>query len=308
MPIKLTPSASNINTIEYLHTEELFSCRKSYEITPDVCSALSCRQPIPVFADLINTTSIRNNDLTSWRYTAPSGGSVECLLTRCDTNTIYTINDTTYGGFIDVGDFAAYPNDFLFTIGWYKVANLIGFGTYSLTFIIKDVHANVVFQETTPCYYLQPYSCDDASGTVRFEVLQKGYNQSGFDWSGFTGLFKLFTKQQIRLNGYVKKTAISETDYVTTSQYKSDHVQTRVYHEYEVTLRSIDEYIYLKLVKGLLLEMPVMLTVYDISNDTNYDNFEVKFLDVEVEEFDRNRQSNVKITFDDYSRNNIKRY
>jgi hypothetical protein len=75
-----------------------------------------------------------------------------------------------------------------------------------------------------------------------------------------------------------------------------------------VTLRSIDEYIYLKLVKGLLLEMPVMLTVYDISNDTNYDNFEVKFLDVEVEEFDRNRQSNVKITFDDYSRNNIKRY
>ena len=51
-----------------------------------------------------------------------------------------------------------------------------------------------------------------------------------------------------------------------------------------------------------------MLTVYDISNDTNYDNFEVKFLDVEVEEFDRNRQSNVKITFDDYSRNNIKRY
>jgi hypothetical protein len=199
-------------------------------------------------------------------------------------------------------------HDWAFAIEWFRVANLIGFGTYSLEFTIKDASLNTVFSESTPCYYLQPYSCDDANGTVRFEVLQNGYNQSGFDWSGFTGLFKLFTKQQIRLNGYVKKTAISETDYVTTSQYKSDHVQTRVYHEYEVTLRSVDEYVYLKLVKGLLLEMPVMLTVYDTSNDTNYDNFEVKFLDVEIEEFDKNRQSNVKITFDDYSRNNIKRY
>jgi hypothetical protein len=308
MAIKLTPSSSNTNTIEYLHTEELFSCRKSYEIPPDVCSALSCRQPIPVFADLVNTTSTRNNDFTKWRYSAPIGGSVECILTRCDTNTTYTINDATYGIFMDVGDLATYPNDWSFAIEWFRVANLIGFGTYSLEFTIKDASLNTVFSESTPCYYLQPYSCDDANGTVRFEVLQNGYNQSGFDWSGFTGLFKLFTKQQIRLNGYVKKTAISETDYVTTSQYKSDHVQTRVYHEYEVTLRSVDEYVYLKLVKGLLLEMPVMLTVYDTSNDTNYDNFEVKFLDVEIEEFDKNRQSNVKIKFDDYSRNNIKRY
>jgi len=308
MAIKLTPSSSNTNTIEYLHTEELFSCRKSYEVLPDVCSALSCRQPIPVFADLVNTTLTRNNDFTKWRYSAPIGGSVECILTRCDTNTTYTINDTTYGAFMDVGDLATYPNDWSFVIEWFRVANLIGFGTYSLEFTIKDASLNTVFSESTPCYYLQPYSCDDANGTVRFEVLQNGYNQSGFDWSGFTGLFKLFTKQQIRLNGYVKKTAISETDYVTTSQYKSDQVQTRVYHEYEVTLRSVDEYIYLKLVKGLLLEMPVMLTVYDTSNDTNYDNFEVKFLDVEIEEFDKNRQSNVKIKFDDYSRNNIKRY
>jgi hypothetical protein len=308
MAIKLTPSASNTNTIEYLHTEELFSCRKSYEVLPDVCSALSCRQPIPVFADLVNTTSTRNNDFTKWRFTAPISGSVECILTRCDTDTTYTINDATYGIFMDVGDFATYPTDWAFAIEWFRVANLIGFGTYSLEFTIKDASLNTVFSESTPCYYLQPYSCDDANGTVRFEVLQNGYNQSGFDWSGFTGLFKLFTKQQIRLNGYVKKTAISETDYVTTSQYKSDHVQTRVYHEYEVTLRSVDEYVYLKLVKGLLLEMPVMLTVYDTSNDTNYDNFEVKFLDVEIEEFDKNRQSNVKITFDDYSRNNIKRY
>ena len=308
MAIKLTPSASNTNTIEYLHTEELFSCRKSYEVLPDVCSALSCRQPIPVFADLVNTTSTRNNDFTKWRFTAPIGGSVECVLTRCDTNTTYTINDTTYGAFMDVGDLATHPTDWSFVIEWFRVANLIGFGTYSLEFTIKDASLNTVFSESTPCYYLQPYSCDDANGTVRFEVLQNGYNQSGFDWSGFTGLFKLFTKQQIRLNGYVKKTAISETDYVTTSQYKSDHVQTRVYHEYEVTLRSVDEYIYLKLVKGLLLETPVMLTVYDTSNDTNYDNFEVKFLDVEIEEFDKNRQSNVKIKFDDYSRNNIKRY
>jgi len=308
MAIKLTPSASNTNTIEYLHTEELFSCRKSYEVLPDVCSALSCRQPIPVFADLVNTTSTRNNDFTKWRYSAPIGGSVECILTRCDTDTTYTINDTTYGAFMDVGGLATYPNDWSFVIEWFRVANLIGFGTYSLAFTIKDASLNTVFSETTPCYYLQPYSCDDANGTVRFEVLQNGYNQSGFDWSGFTGLFKLFTKQQIRLNGYVKKTAISETDYVTTSQYKSDHVQTRVYHEYEVTLRSVDEYIYLKLMKGLLLETPVMLTVYDTSNDTNYDNFEVKFLDVEIEEFDKNRQSNVKIKFDDYSRNNIKRY
>ena len=308
MAIKLTPSASNTNTIEYLHTEELFSCRKSYEVLPDVCSALSCRQPIPVFADLVNTTSTRNNDFTKWRFTAPIGGSVECILTRCDTNTTYTINDTTYGAFMDVGDLATYPNDWSFAIEWYRVANLIGFGTYSLEFTIKDASLNTLFSESTPCYFLQPYSCDDANGTVRFEVLQNGYNQSGFDWGGFTGLFKLFTKQQIRLNGYVKKTAISETDYVTTSQYKSDHVQTRVYHEYEVTLRSVDEYVYLKLVKGLLLEMPVMLTVYDTSNDTKYDNFEVKFLDVESEEFDKNRQSNVKIKFDDYSRNNIKRY
>ena len=290
MAIKLTPSSSNTNTIEYLHTEELFSCRKSYEVLPDVCSALSCRQPIPVFADLVNTTSTRNNDFTKWRFTAPTGGSVECILTRCDTNTTYTINDATYGAFMDVGDFATYPTDWAFAIEWFRVANLIGFGTYSLEFTIKDASLNTVFSESTPCYYLQPYSCDDANGTVRFEVLQNGYNQSGFDWSGFTGLFKLFTKQQIRLNGYVKKTAISETDYVTTSQYKSDHVQTRVYHEYEVTLRSVDEYVYLKLVKGLLLETPVMLTVYDTSNDTNYDNFEVKFLDVEIEEFDKNRQ------------------
>ena len=308
MAIKLTPSVSNLNTIEYLHTEKSFFCRKSYELSADNCTPLSCRQPIPVFADLVNTTSTRNNDFTKWRYSAPIGGSVECILTRCDTDTTYTINDATYGVFMDVGDFATYPTDWAFAIEWFRVANLIGFGTYSLAFTIKDVSNNIVFEESTPCYYLQPYSCDDSNGTVRFEVNQKGYNQSGFNWDGFIGLFALFTKQQIRLNGYIKKRAISEIDYVTTSQYKSDHVQTRVYHEYDVTLRSVDEYIYEKLVKGLLLEMPIKLTVYDISNDTNYNNYEVKFLSVEIEEFDKNRQSNVTITFDDYSRNNIKRY
>ena len=160
MAIKLTPSASNTNTIEYLHTEELFSCRKSYEVLPDVCSALSCRQPIPVFADLVNTTSTRNNDFTKWRFTAPISGSVECILTRCDTNTTYTINDATYGIFMDVGDLATYPNDWSFAIEWYRVANLIGFGTYYLTFTIKDVSNNIVFEETTPCYYLQSNKLD----------------------------------------------------------------------------------------------------------------------------------------------------
>lgn len=307
MSIKLTPSATTSNTTQYLHTEELFSCRKSYEIEPDACNGLQCRLPIPVFADLSNPNTTRNNDFTKWRFTAPQGGSVECILTR-NCGTTYTITDTTYGAFMDVGDFATYPNDWSFVIDWYKVANLIGFGTYYLTFNLKDSGSNTVLTETTPCYYLMPYSCTEANDTVRFEVLQKGYNQSGFNWEGFTGLFAFFAQQQIRLTGTVKKTPTTESDYVSTSEYKADHVQTRVFHEYTVTLRNVDEYIYNKLIKGLLLETPIKLNVYDISNDTTYNDYLVKFTNVELTEYDKNRQSTVTITFEDYAKDNIKRY
>lgn len=307
MAIKITPASPFTNSIEYLHTKSTFSCRKSYTVLPDSCEALQCRQPIPVFADLDNPTTTRNNDFTKWRYTAPTGGSVECVLTR-NCGTTYNITDTTYGAFMDVGDFATYPNDWSFVINWYNVANLIGFGTFYLTFTVKDSSSNTVLEETTPCYYLQPYSCQNANETVRLEVLQKGYNQNGFNWIGFTGLYAFFAQQQIRLNGTIKKTAVTESDYISNDKYQSEHVQTRVSHEYELTLRMVDEYTYENLVKGLLLENPIKLNAYDISNDTTYNDLLVRFTNVDIEEYDRNRQSTVTITLEDYSKDNIKRY
>ena len=309
MAITLTPSAVSVPNLEYYHTKSQFPIGKSFPVTSDSCCFGACEMPLPVFADLDNETISRRNDISKFIFEVPTGGSVICTLTNISTSTDYLITDTTYGAFADVGDIATRPLVWSFVVNWFKIATLLAYGNYKLNFVIKNSSATIIFNETTPCYYLRPYSCESAADTVRLSVTQVGYNPSDFNWSGMTGLAGLFKPQQIRLYGSIDKIPVSVSDYIANSGRKDSHVQSSIHHDHELALNFISNNTYNSMVKGMLLEGEITVESYNPLSPFQYENYKCSFVElVKDPQIPKYKQINVVVRLTDATKNNIKRY
>lgn len=306
--IKLTPTSSNLATAEYIHTAELVNSIKSFAISPGACCFAPCETPLPVFADLGNESESRNNDFSKFIFEVPDSATLECKLIRVSTGVEYDIIDTTYGVYADIGDIPARPLVWAFVLNWYKVADLIGFGQYQLNVVIKNSSSTEIFNQTTPCYELRPYTCESAQGTVRFEVTQSGYVVNGFDWSGITGLASFFKLQQLRLYGDIVKRPIDTVDNIIDNNRNSTQVQKGVYQEYDISLRFISGQTYDLLVKDLLLDSPVKVNVYDSFNSSEYNDTLMIHNETEVRELVNNKQDIITLQMEDYNKGTIKRH
>lgn len=307
--ITLTPTNSYPATAEYLHTKHQFNTVKSLSIDPSACCFGDCQMPLPVFADLDNVSNTRNNDFSKWIFEVPTGSSVVCTLTNLNTSTDYVITDTTYGLFTDVGDIADRPLVWCFILQWQKVADLISFGDYRINITIINESDTELFNQNSPCYRLQPFSCESAHNTIRLQVMQEGYNQSGFDWRGLTGLYNLLKPQQIRLWGSIDKTPITTTDFIPNSSRADSHVQTEIHHEYELRLFYIDGSTYDGLVKNLLLEAVINVNSYGVFDSSIVNELQTTFLSVDKEAKDsNNKQERITVKLTDYKKDNLKRY
>lgn len=308
MAIILTPTTISLASLDYYHTKTQFPIGRSLILGADNCCFGSCEMPLPVFADLDNENISRNNDFTKFIFKVPTGSVVTCTLTNLNTNTDYIITDTTYGSFADVGDIATEPLVWAFVLNWFKVANLITFGDYKINVTIVNGSATEIFNEDSPCYYLRPYTCDNAQGTIRFDVFQQGYIEDGFDYRDMTGLAGFFKPQQIRVYGSIDRSPITTTDYLSSSERENLQVQTAIHHEYTADIYHFGGKTYDLFFKRLLLENPITVNSYDGLDSDTLENRKLSYLSADKSPKVNSKQERVIITLEDNSKATIKRY
>lgn len=308
MAIKLTPSVVSLAALDYYHTKKQFAVSESFVIGSDSCCFGNCEMPLPVFADLDNETISRNNDFSKFIFKVPAGSVVTCTLTNLNTNTNTVITDTTYGAFADVGDIATEPLVWAFVLNWFKVANLITFGDYKINVTIVNSSATTILNEDSPCYYLRPYTCENAQGTLRFDVVQNGYIQNGFDYRNITGLAGFFKPQQVRVYGSIDRSPITTTDYLSNSNRENLQVQTEIHHEYTADIYHFGGKTYDLFFKNLLLENPITVNSYDGLDSDTLENRKLSYLNADKASKVDSKQEHVTITLEDNSKATVKRH
>lgn len=297
-------------TAEYYHTVDIFLPSPGLNTIPGACCFGLCETKLPVFANLDSPDDSDENDLSSVIIEVSSTSTVELTLKDLKTGNDILITDSTYGIYYPKGSFTTRPNVFGFILLWSRVADNLGFGEYQLELVVKGSSDNITYQESSPCYVLHPYSCQNANGTIRFSSLQKGYIDDGFDFRNLTAGFTINWPQQIRLYGYVDRNPITVTDYITDTENQDRSVQVRNYHEWSCTMRNVNGMSYDFLIDEFLLSHPITMNSDNVYDSRVFRNVQLSFDNVEKEQKQGPMQKEefFKINFNDYKKGKIKRY
>jgi len=308
--ITIAPTYHNLATLERLATVESFPTEKSLISNVNVCCVGSnCTIPMPVFADLENPTSGRNNDYTRFVFELNTGNTIETKLINLTTGDEIEITNSDYGILVELGDIVSRPLVYCFVIKWLNVADEIGFYDFQLNFKIYDSSSNLLKEISSPCYNLKPFNCATSNRTIRIETFSEGYNQSGFDWRGIFGIFNLIKFNQIRLYGTIEKTPITLTDYIVDGNLSDSHVQTRINHEYDLRLHFLTGDVYDSMIHEHLLNGVLTINSYNVHDSSVIDNLKCSYVSVDKKEKIHNdKKESIIVKLTDNVKNNLKRY
>jgi hypothetical protein len=323
MPIiRILPDVSSLNTQEYFGTFQEFNTVKlSSGVLGECFKCLgACKKDIPVFADPGNPNDKYTNDFTSFIFDVPLGGVVEAKLIRVlpnGTEVESPIIDDTYGTFYATG--VVRLNTWAFILDWYKVQNVIAFGRYKINVVVKNFAANVLSDETTPCFRFLPYNCESTNRTVRITTEQKGYIENGFDYSNLSfaipsanglGLtLKETWPQQIRWYGDFWET--SQTllvDNIVDTSRNSQQVQRQIINNYNLRLEHIGANVSDRFFNDNMLANEIFIDDYQTNAVKRYENVQVSPLEIADRKRFKGSQNEIfEVTFEQYQKATLKR-
>lgn len=320
MAIRITPSSSSLNTSNYLHGKEVFSTIKSSSLTPDFCSIDipgTCLSHVPAFAYLSDEYDRYRNDIRSFIYVVPTGGTVTATLINNVTGTTYALNSSTYGDYFSTGTLKSGVWGFI--LRWYRVADVIGYGQFKVNIVIANSSATTVFDYTTPCFDLKPWRCDDVHGTVKISTWQSGYLQDGFDyrgifWSEQVGTFKIkghsSWPQELRWYGALRPTKPTYVnDTIQDSNRNEVQVQSQIVKNYTLTLDNIYECLTEPFLTDTFLSGEIYVSDYNTNAVSKYNMVRVNPLDItERANFPMTRNEFFRIDLEQFKKSTIKRY
>lgn len=312
MSIKLTPSTSIAAPLEYLHTKDTVTAIKGLVLTSAGCCFSKYDLPMPAIADLVDNTTYKN-DFFSFILSTAINSTVTGTLIKINedgTETPYIITDQTYGDFYDLNVMKS--GVWGFKLLWRNVAALLDFGKFKFNITVSNPFARSIYDETTPCFDLMPWSCETEHETVRIETGQSGYIEDGFDFRGLSyppSTTEIKWAQQIRLYGKLNRTFVTETDSIPDGKREERQIQTMNYQNWNLKLNFMSGSITNFLVKEMFLSNPIKLSDFNQFNVEEYRGIKVKYLSTEdPDKGDRNKREFYNVKFEDYKKANIKRH
>jgi hypothetical protein len=190
--------------------------------------------------------------------------------------TEHIITDNTYGDYYNTGTLKS--GVWGFKLDWNKVANALGFGTYSFNIVIDNAFSRGDFNETF-CYQLMPFGCDTADGTVRITSEKNGYIENGFD---YRNLSVGDWVDQIRLYGSFKFDEYTTTiDNIKLSDRSLQQIQTEIVDNFVLTLKGINSTVTKSFIKDSLLANRTYIDDYNRDNVNTYKKQYVSLLSIE---------------------------
>lgn len=318
MGIVLTPDTPNLETRVYLAGKRTGIVARSHKIIDaGACGfdLFNCKLPIPQFADLADPTDEFKNDFFAILVEKETGQTAVITIENCNTQESNVITDDTYGEYYGFGDFSERPLASVVYIDWATVADLMGFGSYT----IKAEIFNGSELDSTPfslCFNLRPFNCDTAHGTIRFETLQSGYIHNGIDYRGLTYLAsssilrpRSGMKQQIRWYGIMlPDKPDEESDFIQMSNRKEAQIQQKVTDKYKIELHRVHSAFGKHLTNDNFLANEIYVSDYNLNNYEVYRNkFLRKVSTDEVGSKKLNPNINFTFTFKEVDEGTVKR-
>ena len=235
--IRISPTISTLNTREYFSTKETKKASKGLVISSGGC-CYGCSIDLPAFANPTNPTDPLTNDRVDFIIDRPKNTTLTATLIKLNpegTESDYIINNQTYGDYYPTGTIKA--NFWGFILDWYKVYNTLGFGRYKFNITIVDSAANEIYNETSACYRLMPFTCDNAHRTIKIKTRQFGYFEGGIDYTGINLTIMptpttyrniSYWPQEIRLYGRFHRDGTNlTTDYIVSKDRGQEQVQSQ---------------------------------------------------------------------------------
>lgn len=314
MAIRLDPTFSALASTEVILTRDIVLSHRGYSLTPKACCFGYGGLPTPVFANLSDFANTRENDKFNFTLSVPAGYTVEANITSLKDNQVYPITNSTYGDYAAIGSLTNRPDIWGFVLNFFFLANNHGFGQYVVSISIKNSVGTVVNEYESPCFYLKPYECHSANKTVKIMVNQSGSIEGGFDWIGIEGNGltpeSVFGRYEVRTYGKLSLVVPETTsELIPDTHRRNQLIQRGIIKNYELELRRVSGILSNAIMYEYMLGNPVIVSDYNLDNTEVFDNVEVEYLEVlEVDKKHGNKQSNVKISLQEYRKDNIKRY
>lgn len=329
--VRVFPAVSNPSTREWYHEIDVVEAIPFGIIGAEKCVLClkGCPKPIPAFAYLSNESDAFRNDFSSFILDVPVNATVTCTLIEIapdGTETNHVIVDNTYGTFLSTGLIRL--NTWAFILRWFRVADVLGFGTYKVNIQIENSASTVIFDQTTPCYVLKPWTCENAHGTVRITTEQSGYIVNGFDYRGLEYLdvtnvpgspflaatFKTTWPQQLRWYGVMRETTPTLiTDKISDSNYNEQQVQDQIVRNFFFRLNHIRTDLSFHFIMDNLLATEIVVQDYNINNNLpEQENFDgIRMNPIEIA--DRlttplNENEFFTVNLEEYNQGRIKRH
>lgn len=312
MTVKLTPSTAIAAPLEQLHTKSTIPSVKGLVLSTSLCCFCKHDICLPALADL-SDDNLFKNDFYSFIISTSASSTVTGTLIKINhdgSETPYIITNDDYGTFYPLGTLRA--DVWGFKLEWRKVATLLKFGRFKFNLKVETPFLRSIFDEDTPCFELQPWSCEAEHGTVRLETTQKGYIQDGFDFRGLQvppSTSDFFWKQQIRTYGLLSRKTITETDSIPDTQFRERQIQTRTSRTWDLRLDWMRGVTTDFLTRELLLSNPILVSDFNQFNVDKYRNIELKYLETgDPEKQPNDHHEFYTVKFEDYKKATIKRH
>ncbi len=173
------------------------------------------------------------NDVNSFMFNFNEGDTVVFKLVKNGSD-IATLNDNTYGTYYALGSITEYSGQELmsgYELEWKEVLNLHGRGVYNFKIEVTSFGSSDTV--TSINYYLEQYSQDRASQTIRIQSVMNGYmRRSRINYKGIQLI------DMVRVRGIFKPDI---PDYVITNDlYASLGENERVVQQRKVN--QVDNY------------------------------------------------------------------
>ena len=260
----------------------------------EFCTTRECDYKLPVFGSTTSTDYYHNDILGIVRKRSILESNIQFFLVA-ENGSEYSLDDNTFGTFINFGDFEYEPDVTAYQLRWKDVLTVLGAGCYRIKTIITDLKEDTTTYYSC-CYELEEYSCEAAHRTVRVESVQNGFfeetgiNFEGINWTShlrFEGYFgneqpKHESTMNIKVDNSKELNRMDlKSEFVLTSQLVPSVCVTKPLWDYH------------------LMASEIYISDYNIDNHRrDYKSFPVFLEQVDdVSYFKGNSRATMSITF-----------
>jgi len=262
----------------------------------------SCCYSNRVFGKIDSSRS-EYNDFNGFYFQRQTpSDTCDFTLIRLSDGNEYSLDDSTYGEFVDFGGYATNTDLTTYIVRWKKVLTVLGEGIYQIK---KEISiAGIPFEELSNTFVLSHFTHIDADQTVRLDCVMDGtLVHYGVDFKG-TG----FTTS-LRTGGFFGR---REPEYVQDNlvrrNLKATQIQMSQENEYQYQTCLLPECITEELFDFILFGNELLVSDYNGNNHSyKFTRFEIELKSNKgTEYYVTGRPAQVNLTFNERYKNKRK--